>query len=162
MKIIKMDSPSAERLAPFIADFRVILDSYRGIVSEPDREAGKAEALEYLQRGYPVFAAEDAGETVGYIVCRVEDSLLWVEQLYVRPDRRREGIASRLFEKAEEIARSLGEETVFNYVHPNNRGVILFLRSKGYTVLNLIEIRKPYRGEKLRTQIKVNEQVFDY
>lgn len=162
MEILKLDAAAAERLAPFIADFRVTLDSYRGIVSEPDREAGKAEALEYLQRGYPVFAAEDAGETVGYLVCRVEDSLLWVEQLYVRPDRRREGIASLLFDQAEAIARSLGEETVFNYVHPNNKGVIRFLRSKGYTVLNLIELRKPYPGEKLRATIPVGDQLFDY
>jgi ribosomal protein S18 acetylase RimI-like enzyme len=162
MEILKLDAAGAERLAPFIADFRVTLNSYRGIVSEPDREAGKAEALEYLQRRYPIFVAEDEGETAGYIVCRVEDSLLWVEQLYVRPDRRREGIASLLFDKAEEVARSLGEETVFNYVHPNNKGVIGFLRSKGYTVLNLIEIRKPYQGEKLSTKITVNGHVFDY
>ena len=162
MEILKIDAASAEKLAPLAADFRVALGSYKGIVSEPNCEAGKAEILEYLRLRYPVFAAEDAGEPVGYIVCRVEDSLLWVEQLYVRPDRRREGIASRLFDKAEEIARSLGEETVFNYVHPNNEGVIRFLRSKGYTVLNLIEVRKPYRGEKLRTTITVGQQVFDY
>ena len=67
-----------------------------------------------------------------------------------------------LFEKAEELARAMGEETVFNFVHPNNRGMIDFLRAKGYTVLNMIEIRKPYKGEQLTTAIPVGDAVFDY
>ena len=54
------------------------------------------------------------------------------------------------------------QETVFNYVHPNNDKMIEFLRSKGYTVLNLIEIRKPYKEEKISTIIKVDKHTFDY
>ena len=67
-----------------------------------------------------------------------------------------------LFEKAEEIARAMGEETVYNFVHPNNENMIQFLRSKGYTVLNMLEIRKPYNGEKLTTTIHVDKEAFDY
>ncbi len=48
-----------------------------------------------------------------------------------------------LFNKAEEI--------VYNFVHPNNKNMIRFFRAKGYTILNMIEIRKPYEGEKLTT-----------
>ena len=40
--------------------------------------------------------------------------------------------------------------------------MIEFLRSKGYTVLNLIEIRKPYKDEKISTTIKVDKHTFDY
>lgn len=40
--------------------------------------------------------------------------------------------------------------------------MIAFLRSKGYTVLNLIEIRKPYKDEKLSTTIQVGKNSFDY
>ena len=40
--------------------------------------------------------------------------------------------------------------------------MIPFLRSKGYTVLNMIEIRKPYQGENLTTTIHVDQEVFDY
>jgi ribosomal protein S18 acetylase RimI-like enzyme len=61
-----------------------------------------------------------------------------------------------LFRKAEEIAASMGEDTVYNFVHPNNEGMIRFLASKGYTVLNMIEVRKPYKGEKLTTTISPN------
>ena len=67
-----------------------------------------------------------------------------------------------LFNKAEEIAASMGEDTVYNFVHPNNESMIQFLRSKGYTVLNMIEIRKPYAGEKLTTTIHVEKEAFDY
>ena len=53
-------------------------------------------------------------------------------------------------------------DTLFNYVHPNNDAMINFLKSKGYTVLNLIEIRKPFKGEKNKTTIKVGNNEFDY
>ena len=60
------------------------------------------------------------------------------------------------------MAASYGEDTVYNFVHPNNDGVIAFLRSMGYSVLNLIEVRKPYAGEELTTEIRVGEHTFDY
>lgn len=65
-------------------------------------------------------------------------------------------------EKAEELAAGMGGDTVFNFVHPNNHRMIGFLRSKGYTVLNLLEIRKPFQGETLITTIRVGDHTFDY
>lgn len=96
------------------------------------------------------------------MVCRVDEPCVWVEALYVTPEYRRRGIASALMVQAEKIAAVYGEETVFNYVHPNNHGMIAFLRRHGYTVLNLIEIRKPYRGEKIGGKINMGENEFDY
>ena len=120
------------------------------------------EFLSFLKDGYPVYAAADGGVPIGYLVCRIEAPCLWVEQLFVCKAHRRKGVASRLFDQAEALAADMGEDTVFNFVHPNNDGIIRFLRSKGYTVLNMIEVRKPYRGETPRTQIAVGEHVFDY
>ena len=40
--------------------------------------------------------------------------------------------------------------------------MIAFLRSRGYTVLNMIEVRKPYRGETLSTTVHVDGNEFDY
>ncbi len=164
LNVIKVDRQLANKIAPLVADFRVTLCSYKGIESQPDIEAGREEILEFLESGYPVFAAEDEGNLVGYIVCRIDDPCpcLWVEHIYVRNEYRRKGVATMLFEKAEKIAESRGEDTVYNYVHPNNDGMIQFLRAKGYTVLNLIEIRKPYKDEKLSTTIDVNKNAFDY
>ncbi|MFY9130925.1 MAG: GNAT family N-acetyltransferase [Saccharofermentanales bacterium] len=162
MKIIKIDKETANLVAPLVADFRVTLREYKNIVSQADIDSGKKEIIDFLNSGYPVFAAEDDGVLQGYIVCRIEEPCLWVEHIYVSKEHRRKGIATLLFNKAEELAASMGEDTVFNYVHPNNENAICFLRSKGYTVLNMIEIRKPYKGERLTTTIKVDKNVFDY
>ena len=162
MDLFRIGRDDADRIAPLIANFRVALDTLRGIRSQPDAEAAKKELLGFLDTGWPVFAAEDGGVLAGYIVCRIEEPCLWVEHIFVRDWYRRRGVASLLFGKAEEIAREMGEDTVFNFVHPNNAPMIGFLRSKGYTVLNMIEIRKPYRDEKLTTTVRVDDTVFDY
>ena len=162
MDLIKVDAGMAEELAPLLADFRVTLNAFKGYETKPDLKSAKEELLFFLKAGFPVFAAKDGEAFVGYLVCRIDAPCLWVEHIYVCPASRRKGAASMLFEKAEELARSMGEDTVFNYVHPNNEAMIGFLRAKGYTVLNLIEIRKPYPNEKLTTTIRVADNEFDY
>ena len=151
-----------DKLSEMVALFRVELRSYKGIVSRPNIDAGREEMEEYLTAKFPVFAAILDGEYAGYVVCRVDNEVVWVESIFVREEYRRHGVASALHSKAEEIAASYGEDTVYNYVHPNNHRMITFLRKRGYTVLNLIEIRKPYKGEKLTQVIPVGEHEFDY
>ena len=162
MVLIRIGTMDADRIAPLVAAFRTQLKAYKAIQSQPNIEAGKEEILEYLESGFPVYAVEDNGAFAGYIICRIEEPCLWVEHIFVREDYRRKGVATMLFNKAEEIAASMGEDTVYNFVHPNNENMIRFLRSKGYTVLNMIEIRKPYEGEKLTTTIHVEKETFDY
>ena len=151
-----------DALAEMVALFRVELRSYKGIVSKPDIEAGREEMEEYLSAKFPVFATIVDGAYAGYAVCRVDSEVVWVESICVKEEYRRHGIASALHSKAEEIAAYYGDDTVYNYVHPNNHRMIEFLRKRGYTVLNLIEIRKPYKGEKLTQTITVGEYEFDY
>ncbi len=151
-----------DSLAEMVALFRVELRSYKGIVSKPNVEAGREEMEEYLAAKFPVFAAVVDGKYAGYVVCRIDSEVVWVESIFVREEYRRCGVASALHNKAEEIAASYGDDTVYNYVHPNNHRMIEFLRKRGYTVLNLIEIRKPYQGERLTQTITVGEHQFDY
>lgn len=162
MEIVLLSSDDIDIAAPSVAAFRVELSSYKGITACPDLSAAKEEIAEYLSMHYPVYAAMDGDSCVGYMVCRIEEPTVWVESLYVSKAYRRKGVASSLFNKAEAIAASFGEDTVFNLVHPNNDAVIAFLEKHGYTVLNLIEIRKPYRGERLSGAIQVAEHRFDY
>ena len=162
MELIEITKQDADKLAPLVAAFRVQLKSYKGIHAEPNLEDAKAEILEFLDAHFPIYAASEDGILQGYVVCRIDGACLWVEHLFVKANCRRHGVGSRLFAKAEAIGASLGEETVYNFVHPNNTGMIAFLRSKGYTVLNMLEIRKPYAGEKLTTQITVGKELFDY
>ena len=162
MEIIRITTDTAPQIATLAAEFRVALRALKGIVSEPDPVEGEKEIAEFIQTDFPVFAAKEGQTCIGYIVCRIEGTVLWTEQIYVAKEHRRKGVASALFAKAEEIAASMGEDTIYNYVHPNNEGMIAFLHSKGYTVLNLIEIRKPYRNEQLKTTIQVDQHTFDY
>ena len=161
MEIIKITQVTDE-LAQLVALFRVELRSYKGIVSKPNIDTGREEMEEYLSAGFPVFAAVINGQYAGYVVCRVDSEVVWVESIFVKEEYRRQGVASALHNKAEEIAASYGEDTVYNYVHPNNHRMIAFLRKRGYTVLNLIEIRKPYQGEQPTQTICVGEHEFDY
>lgn len=162
MRLIRIDETRAADAAVLLADFRVTLRGYKGIVSDLDVKDALEEMREYLRRGWPVYAAEDEDALAGYMVLRIEDGVLWVEHLFVRPEYRRRGAGTLLFEKAEETARAMGEDTVYNFVHPNNDGMIAFLRKRGYTVLNMIEIRKPYADEQTKTTVRVGENVFDY
>ncbi len=151
-----------DALAEMVALFRVELRSYKAIASKPNMEAGREEMEEYLSAKFPVFAALVDGGYAGYVVCRIDNEVVWVESIFVKEEYRRKGIASALFGKAEEIAASYGDDTVFNYVHPNNHRIIQFLRKRGYTVLNLIEIRKPYKNETLTQTFTIGEHEFDY
>ncbi len=158
----EINTAAMPQIAPLVAQFRMTLKSLKGIDASPNAEAGAAELKEYLDVGFPVYAARSEDEYCGYLVCRVDEPCVWVESIYVLPEYRRQGVGAALFQKAEALAASYGESTVYNYVHPNNDRMIAFLKTRGYNVLNLIEIRKAYPGEKLTMQIPVAENWFDY
>jgi len=162
MKIIIGKHEDSEKIAPLIAAFRVELRALKNITSSPNLSLAKEEYQEYLNAGYPMYLAEEDGKCKGYIICRVEGTNVWVESIYVKEECRRLGIASELYKQAEALANSLGEETLYNYVHPNNHKMIQFLKKRGYSVLNLIEIRRPYADEHPESVIQVGDNLFDY
>lgn len=162
IEIIDVQNEDIRKVAPLVANFRVALKSYKCVQARPNIEAGADEILEYLEAGFPIYAATVEGQFVGYMVCQIDEPCVWVESIYVDETYRRHHIASQLLAHAEELARSFGEDTLYFYVHPNNHRMISFLRKHGYTALNLIEIRKPYPGEKLTQEIQVGDHLFDY
>lgn len=152
-----------ENITELIANFRVELDSLKGVQCEANIDNAKEEIQDYIDARYHVFVAEDeANLLVGYLVCKVDNDVVWAESLYVLPDYRRMGIASSLFDEAEVLSEKYGGDTVYNWVHPNNDKIIRFLDKRGYNVLNLIEIRKPRNGENNKQKIMVNEHEFNY
>lgn len=151
-----------DELAQMVVQFRAELRSYRGRRYEDDTETGRAEMQGYLDARFPVFAARAEGEYAGYMVCREVGDVVWVESLYVKDKFRGRGVADALHREAEKLAAAHGEDTLYHYVHPNNHRMIAFLRKKGYTVLNLIEIRRPHRGEVPQQVISVGDCAFDY
>ena len=162
MTIRRARTSDKEALVRLIAEFRVALARLRGRPSEPDLDAAEGELAEYREKDFPVYVAETRdGTLVGYLVCRVSDDVVWAESLYVRPENRRQGVGSALYEQAERLAQELGGDTVYNWVDPNNAAIIGFLRGRGYTVLNLIELRRARPDEEPEQTIRVGGYEFD-
>jgi len=163
MKVKGLHEEDIQETAELVARFRVELSNLRGIKKKPNITAAVEELNEYVDNGFPVFIAENEDEAIiGYIVCRMDGEVVWAESLYVVPEYRRMGTASILYERAEQLAKKLGSETVYNWVHPNNEKIISFLDKKGYNVLNLIEVRKAIAGEKIGSKIRVDAHEFNY
>lgn len=151
-------------LVALIASFRVALAALRGHRRELDLAAAAAELAGYTaDPGYPIYVAElESGDLAGYLVCRVADDIVWAESLYVEPAYRRQGIASALYSEAERLVQTLGSDTVYNWVHPNNDRIIAFLNKRGYDVLNLVEVRRARPEEEVKGEIQVGEHRFKY
>jgi len=162
MSVFNADITYLNNIALLIAKFRVEINSYKGIQKNENIEFAKEEFNEYLNAGYPVFVYKENDQCLGYLVCRIDNPVVWVESLYTLNEHRKKGIASALFDAAEQLAVSYGEETLYIYVHPNNDGMIAFCNRKGYNVLNLLEIRKKYETEQINEQIKVRNNIFCY
>ena len=151
------------KIVELIAQFRVELKALKGIRAKKNLEFAKEEFREYLEAKFPVYVAEESNkEILGYIVCKVEENVVWLESIFVSQECRGKGVADKLFDKAEGLAQSFGEDTVYNWVHPNNDKMIEFLAKRGYDVLNLLEIRKPWKDEILTQRIKVGSYEYRY
>ena len=162
MNIRAFKTGDEDGVAALITDFRVALAEMRGLAPEPDPEAAAKELANYRGKGFPIFVAETgAGELVGYLVSRVDGKVVWAESLYVSTRHRRRGVGSALYARAERLAEELGGETVYNWIHPVNDAIVSFLKGRGYSVLNLIEVRRPRRGEELKRKITVGPHEFD-
>jgi ribosomal protein S18 acetylase RimI-like enzyme len=152
-----------EALTSLVAGFRVDLAALHGRQRSPDLEAAVREIREYERSGFPIVVAEsERNGLVGYLVCRVDKSVVWAESLFVVPEYRRQGIATVLYAEAERLASELGGDTVYNWVHPNNDAMIAFLRCRGYGVLNLIELRGARPGDTPTQRVRVGEHEFEY
>jgi ribosomal protein S18 acetylase RimI-like enzyme len=156
------ETKDQQALIELIAAFRQSLAQLRNQTREVDLEAAEAELAAYQRKDFPIYVAEtDAGKVIGYLVCRVDEKVVWAEALFVLPAYRRQGIGSALYAQAEILAEELGNETLYNWVDPTNMRIIGFLQQRGYQVLNLIELRRPRTGEELtgKIQVGVNEFV---
>lgn len=161
MQIRPVNQYDEPALIQLIARFRVSLAELRGQEKQPDLTAAGQELMDYRVKGYPIFIAEVEGSLVGYLVCRVDGDVVWAESLYVEPAYRRCGIASLLYAEAEQLAEQLGGDAPYNWVDPSNTAIVHFLAKRGYNVLNLLELRRPYPGEQLSHTIRVGSHEFN-
>jgi ribosomal protein S18 acetylase RimI-like enzyme len=162
MKIRRYTPEDTEQIVSLIADFRVFLASLKSLSKNPDIEAARVELKDYLSNRYRIYIAEHGVSIVGYLVCKIDQDTVWAESLYVKPSMRRKGVGTALYSEAESIVEKLGGNTVYNWVHPNNKEIILFLKRRGIDVLNLIELRKQWPNEEISSNIDVGDNQFKY
>ncbi|NHI83470.1 MAG: GNAT family N-acetyltransferase [Candidatus Thorarchaeota archaeon] len=162
MEIRRYRPEDNNQIVPLIAEYRVFLSSLKSVTKNPDFELASIELGEYMSSKYCIYVADDYRNILGYLVCRIDQDIVWAESLFVKESERRRGIGSALYAKAEQLVEKLGSETVYNWIHPNNDGIILFLKKRGYNVLNLVEIRRPWTGEKNFSTVQVGNYKFKY
>lgn len=151
-----------EQVISLIADYRVFLASLKSVSKPIDIKAARHELEDYFFPRYSIFVAIERTEVLGYLVCKIEQDVVWVESLFVKPSLRRMGIGSALYSEAESFAKRLGNNTLYNWIHPNNVAIIQFLKKHGYDVLNLIEVRREWKNEDVSSTICVGDQKFRY
>ena len=161
---VREHAPEDEgELVRLMAQLRQTLDGFKGPIPAADLDSAREELRDHLRLGHRIFVHEAGGGRIaGFIVCRDVDSVTWVESLFVDRDWRRKGVGTALLTMAQELAESMGQDTLYAWVHPNNDGVIQFLRPHGYDVLNLIEVRRPHKGEALAEKVRVMGNEFRY
>jgi GNAT superfamily N-acetyltransferase len=162
MNIFTAAPEDADGVAGLIAKFRVEILKLKNIQSEENHQNAVNEFGDYITAGYPIYVCKDENELIGYLVCRIDQSVVWVESLFVLEHHRKRGIASALYETAEKLAASYNNDTLYVFIHPNNDNMAAFLAKRGYNVLNLIEVRKKLTDENITEQITIRNNVFDY
>jgi ribosomal protein S18 acetylase RimI-like enzyme len=93
-------------------------------------------------------------DLLGFVMFRIEQGNYEqditrgvVENLFVRSERRNEGIGTRLLQAAEQSLSELGVETVAVETMANNEDARRFYREHGYSP-HRIELEKPIQPEK--------------
>ena len=163
MKIRRSEPGDRAQLIELVAEFRASLSELAAKAGDASRAQAATEIDEYNAKGFPVFVGETEDDhIVGYLVCRIDGKTVWAESLFVLPEHRRRGIGSQLYAEAESLAADVGASTVYNWVHPQNRTIVSFLKRRGYDVLNLLELRMAAPGENADRKITVGSEEFRY
>lgn len=129
MNIIKAEMEHLDKAAE-------LFDGYRQFYGqEPDAESGKKFLKERIEKKDSViFIAQDAGGNgMGFVqlyplLSSVAMMRVWLlNDLYVKEEFRKHGVASALMEKAEEFGRSTGAKFVFlETARDNNKAQKLY------------------------------------
>lgn len=164
IKIIKVNDEDKclESLSYLLIDFRNEVALLKQRKLNYSLLKAQEELTEYFTSNYEVYTLLKDEKAVAYAVLKIFDETVWLEQLFVSKAERRSSFASQLLDIANNRARDYGKETAFVNVHPNNHKMISFLASNGYNVLNLLEVRKLYNRESIKTKIQVGDNKFLY
>lgn len=164
MELIKITNnyELKDELVKLLISFRDFLAGLKNKEDKMSIKEGIEEIDYYLDKNYPIYVAQKDNQLAGYFILKYDDDAVWLEHFYVKKEFRKQGIGSALFKKAEEEIENQGYVNLYNWVHPNNHRMINFLKKQGYDVLNMIEIRKKFKDEDLKSEVTVDDNKFKY
>ena len=115
-------------------------ECFQGIISQwqIDYMVEKFQSLEAMcgqieNQNYQYFAVRDGGELCGYMAVKPEeDDRFFLSKLYLRADKRGQGIARVMLERVFEEARNSGKKSVYLTVNKHNDRAVAVYRKVGF------------------------------
>lgn len=138
-------------IAAFFADHYTISENEPAQINDERLSAAEEDLEEWLEREDAVlFVIEEDDTEAGFLLlARHGGTVVWIENLYVRKELRRRGIASRAIALAEDYAAAAMKAPAISMdVIPQNTEAMRLYHSLGYDTLQMITMRKPLGGVK--------------
>ena len=138
-KIIQIRKVSLEFLQ-LVFEMKIIMSRLNGSEKIVMMSEAVREAEGYFTENREIFVYKINNKMVGYSVLKTEDQVIWLDWLYIDPDYHGKGIASKLFDHAEEFAMKLGNDQLYIWVHPDNHRMLKFLKKNKNNYQSKIQI----------------------
>ena len=145
-------------IAEFFAEHFSISESEKAEVTPERLKSAEEDLGDWLEKDSAVlFVIEENGEEAGVmLLARHGGSVVWIENLYVKPAYRRRGIATRAIRFAEQYAADVMKAPAVNLdVIPQNTDAIRLYHSLGYDTLQMITLRKHFGDERREKPVEL-------
>jgi len=142
MKIVHLTQRNLKDFVELYVEFFRELRSKQGCSFHVEEYV--QDARRYFQRGDIILLALENDKAVGFIRLSSREECFWIEEIYVKPEFRRRGIARALVKRAEEEV-SKHDDSLYLFVLPQEKDVIMFWKKLGYDMINTIELVKDLR-----------------
>jgi len=161
-KIIPYDSSrraeAVQMVAEFFADHFSISEYTEAAITPERLQAADEDFDDWLEKdSATLFFIEDNGVTSGLmLLAKHGGTVVWIENLYVKKEFRRRGIATRAIRLAEQYALEVMKAPAINMdVIPQNTDALRLYHSLGYDTLQMITVRKSLNDDKREHPIEL-------
>ena len=119
---------------------------------------------EWLHQSGKVYVIDRDGEATGFLrIAFRGPNVAWIEDIFVAPQWRNQGVATRAIRAAEEIIKETpGYTAICMDVAPRNREALRLYQKLGYDTLSIVTLRKELDGSKYEKELSIEETQLHY